>query len=183
MNHTILNNLSNSTTTELANSSINSTLTNSTQSITETGKFIIFEVPFSINPFVDILIISIVAALFTTILNKYLTDQVAIKALRAEMKKKQKNMREMMKTNPQKAQAMQGEIMKQNMDLMKQSFNIKVIAITLLPLLYVFTEIRSAYAQYDVIMDVGLFTFGWLGSYIVLTLIASIIIKKLLKVA
>lgn len=179
-----LSNISSSISSELQNTSLNSsTLQNSTTAVLEQGKFIVFEVPFSVDPLVDILLISIVAALFTTILNKYLTDQVSIKALRAEMKNKQKEMRELMKTNPQKAQAMQSEIMKKNMELFKYSFNIKIILITIVPLLYVFTEIRSAYSQYDVILDVGLFSLGWLGSYIVLTLLASIVIKKILRVS
>lgn len=171
----------NTTLNETINNSLNSTIQNVSQAIDPT--FIIFNTPFSTSPLIDILIISIIAALFTTLLNKYLTDQVAIKALRKEMKEKQKNMREMMKTDPKKAQAMQGDIMKKNMEVFKHSFNIKIMIITILPLLYVFTEIRAGYMHYDTILNLGVISFGWLGSYIVLTIVASIIIKKLLKVA
>lgn len=170
----------NTTMNETMNQTINSTLQNVSQ---VDPTFIIFQTPFSTSPLIDILIISIIAALFTTLLNKYLTDQVAIKALRKEMKEKQKNMREMMKTDPKKAQAMQGDIMKKNMEVFKHSFNIKIMVITLLPLLYIFTEIRAGYMHYDTILNLGFVSFGWLGSYIILTIVASLIIKKALKVA
>lgn len=173
----------NNTTTSVENI-INSTLQNTTQIVQEvTPTFIGLPTPFTTSPFLDILIISIIASLFTTMLNKYLTDQVAIKALRAEMKKKQKVMREKLKTNPQEAQKMQVEIMQKNMELMKHSMNFKVIAITLLPMLYVFTQIRSGYMHYDVITNLGVLSFGWLGTYLILAIISSIALKKILKVA
>lgn len=162
------------------NDSLNTTLQNVTQEI---PTFIGLTTPFSYSPLIDIAIISFIAAVFTTLLNKYLTDQVAIKALREEMKKKQKDMRAMMKTNPQKAQKMQMDIMQKNMELMKHSFNFKVMAITLIPMIYVFTQVRSAYAQYPEILNLGFTTFGWLGTYLILAIVSSIILKKALKVA
>ena len=162
----------------------NQTLTSMTQTLTdEVPRFIIFEVPFTTGPFLDLLVISFFAALFTTLLNKYLTDQVAIKALRVEMKKKQKDLREMMKKNPQKAQAMQADLMKHNMEIFKHSFNFKVIIITLLPLLYIFTQIAAGYSHYEQIMDLGFVTFRWLGTYLILTIACSIALKKILNVA
>lgn len=165
----------------LSNESMNSTVVNAATEVSKT--FLGLQTPFSMNPLIDMIIIALIVGLFTTILNKYLTDQVAIKALRAEMKKKQKDMREMLKKDPKKAQKMQGEIMQKNMELMKQSMNFKVMAITLLPMLFLFTQIRAGYNQYDIILNLGFVSFGWLGSYIILTIIASIILKKVLKVA
>ena len=68
---------------------LNMTIQNSTEISTEivSNTFIGLTTPFTMNPLIDIIIIALIAALFTTILNKYLTDQVAIKALRKEMKK------------------------------------------------------------------------------------------------
>ena len=151
--------------------------------VTEIPTFIGLNVPFTTEPWLDILIVSIIAALFTTLLNKYLTDQVSIKALRKEMKKKQKDMREMLKKDPAKAQKMQMEIMQKNMEVFKHSFNFKVMAITLIPMLFIFTQIRSGYMHYDVILDVGLFSLGWLGTYIIFAIVASIVMKKALDVA
>lgn len=163
--------------------SVNSNTENIASNVSSIPTFIFLEVPFSTGPFLDILIISLIASLFTTLLTKYLTDQTTIKALRAEMKKKQKAMREMLKKNPQKAQAMQNDLMKSNMEIFKHSFSIKMLAITAIPLLYVFTQIRIGYMHYDYIMNLGFITFGWLGTYLILTIICSIILKKLLDVA
>lgn len=174
-------NITNSSVQTLSNESLNQTLINSTTQVSQT--FLSLQTPFTMNPLIDMVVIAIVVGLFTTLLNKYLTDQVAIKALRAEMKKKQKDMREMLKTNPQKAQKMQGEIMQKNMELMKHSFNFKVMAITILPMLFVFTQIRQGYLHFGEILNLGFISFEWLGTYIVLTIIASIVLKKLLKVA
>ena len=172
--------------TNLSNENINQTLAqNISQNVSslEPATFIGLTVPFSYSPLVDLLIVSFIAALFTTLLNKYLTDQVAIKALREEMKKKQKEMKEIMKTNPKAAQTLQMDIMKKNMELFKHSFNFKIMAITLLPMIFIFTQIRSGYNSYEVILDLGFMSFGWLGTYLILTIICSILLKKVLKVA
>ncbi|MFT4244873.1 MAG: hypothetical protein ACMXYB_05460 [Candidatus Woesearchaeota archaeon] len=167
----------------VTSTSINSSIENGTHNMSSVPTFIVFEVPFTTGPLLDIFIISLIAALFTTLLTKYLTDQTTIKALRVSLKKKQKEMREMLKLNPQKAQAMQSELMKKNMEIFKLSFNIKVLLITIAPLLYIFTQIASGYSHYDYIMDLGFITFGWLGSYIIITIICSIALKKILDVA
>ena len=181
-NQSIDESLVNITTTSI-NSSFESVSSNVSANLSSVPTFIIFEVPFTTGPLLDIFVISLVAALFTTILTKYLTDQTTIKALRADMKKKQKEMREMLKKNPQKAQAMQTELMKKNMEIFKHSFNIKVIIITLAPLLYIFTQLASGYGDYEEILNLGFVTFRWLGTYIIFTIICSIALKKILDVA
>ncbi|MCH8519218.1 MAG: hypothetical protein LAT82_00495 [Nanoarchaeota archaeon] len=173
----------NETMSDVTTTSFNSTIETMSSNMSSVPTFIFLEVPFTTGPLLDIFIISLIAALFTTLLNKYLTDQVTIKALRVEMKKKQKEMREMLKKNPQKAQAMQSDLMKKNMEIFKHSFNIKILVITLIPLLYIFTQIRAGYIHYDVILNLGFVSFGWLGSYIILTIICSIALKKILNVA
>ena len=167
----------------MSTTSLNSSIENVSSNVSEISTFIIFEVPFTTGPLLDIFMISLIAALFTTLLTKYLTDQTTIKALRADMKKKQKEMREMLKKNPQKAQAMQSDLMKKNMEIFKQSFNIKVLIITLAPLLYIFTQLASGYGHYEEILNLGFVTFRWLGTYIIFTIICSIALKKILDVA
>ncbi len=140
--------------------------------------------PFTTSPTLDIFLISLVVSLFITLVNKYMTDQVRIKALKADMKKIQKNMRETMKTDPQKAQKMQKEIMKKNFENIKYMLNPKVIIITMLPLLIVFAMIVKIYAPFGQFFNVfGWFTLGWLGTYIIFSIFNSILLKKLLNVA
>ncbi len=143
--------------------------------------------PFTNSAVLDIYLVTLVVALFITLINKYMTDQVAIKALRADMKNLQKKMRETMKTDPKKAQIMQQEIMKKNLENMRHTMNPKIMLITMLPILVVFSFIRTLYGPLGNIMDPGInflwLPWGWLGTYIFFSLINSILIKKILKVA
>ena len=139
--------------------------------------------PFTNSPTMDIFLLALIGALFTTLVNKYLSDQVKIKALRKDMKDLQKKMRNVMQKDPQKAQKLQKEIMKKNMENMKHSMNPKILLTTMLPMLFLFFFIRKYYSQFGEFLNLGFTTFGWLGSYIVFSIILSIALKKLLKVA
>ncbi len=167
---------------ETINQSIN-------ESINQASTFLGYSAPFTSSPIIDIFLITLLVVIFTTLINKYMTDQVRIKALRKEMKEMQKKMREVMKNDPKKAQLMQQDIMKKNMENMKHAMNPKVMLITMVPLLVVFTFIGKIYGPFGVIMDFGLgsWFFGhpweWLGTYIFFSIINSIVIKKLLDVA
>ena len=74
--------------------------------------------PLTATPTFDIYIITLVVSLFMTLTHKYMSDQIAIKALRAEMKVLQKKMRKVMSKDPKKAQMLQKEIMKKNLENM-----------------------------------------------------------------
>lgn len=139
--------------------------------------------PILSNPVLDIALIALVGALFTTLVNKFLSDQVKIKALRADMKKLQKKVREMMKKDPKKAQALQSEIMKKNLENMKHAMNPKVMLITMIPMLFLFFFIKAYYGHLGEFWDLGFTQFGWLGTYFTCSVIASIALKKILDVA
>ncbi len=143
--------------------------------------------PFILNPILDIYIITLFTSLFITIINKYMTDQEKIKKLRLEMKDLQKKMREQMAKDPQKAQGLQQEIMKKSMENMKHAMNPKVMLITLIPILLVFTFVSKVYSPLGSFFDLGLnilwLPWGWLGTYILFSLINAILLKKLLNVA
>jgi uncharacterized membrane protein (DUF106 family) len=140
-------------------------------------------VPVTSSPVIDIAILALVGAFFTTLVNKFLSDQVKIKALRVEMKTLQKKVRDMMKTDPKKAQSLQGDIMKKNMENMKHALNPKVMIITMIPMLFLFFFIRTHYAHMGEFLNLGFTTFGWLGTYFVFSIISSLILKKVLDVA
>ena len=140
-------------------------------------------VPLTFHPAVDIFFLTIITALFTTIIRKYLTDQAHIRALRKDMKELQKKMRDVMKKDPKKAQKLQQEIMKKNLENMKNEMNPKIMLTTMIPLLFVFFLVRKLYEPSGDILFLGFTEFTWLGTYIVFSIINSIVIKKILKVA
>jgi len=142
-------------------------------------------VPLTGSPSIDIFLITLVIALFTTLVNKHFTDQVAIKASRAEMKELQKKMRKEMTKNPEKAKQLQSEIMKKNLENMKHSMNLKVMLITMGPLLFIFTLLPKYYGHFGEFFTPfgGIVEFGWLGTYILFSIINSMALKKVLDVA
>jgi uncharacterized membrane protein (DUF106 family) len=132
----------------------------------------------------DIFCITLLGSLFVTLVNKYLTDQVKIKALRKEQKQLQKKMRKMMETDPKKAQAMQKELFAKNLEAMKQMMRPKILIVQMLPMLLLLLLVKAVYSQFGEFFNVfGLTTFGWLGTYITFSLINSLVLKKVLDVA
>lgn len=142
-----------------------------------------YSLPISSSPVIDIFVLALIGALFTTLVNKYMNDQVKIKALRAEMKGLQKKVREVMKKDPKKAQVLQQEIMKKNLENMKHVMNPKIMIITMIPMLFLFFIIRTYYSQFGVILNLGFTEFAWLGTYITFSILNSIVLKKVLDVA
>ncbi len=141
-------------------------------------------IPFTTSPTMDIFLMALLAALFLTLVNKYLTDQIRIKALRIEMKELQKNMKKHISKDPQKAKKIQAEIMKKNFENMKHSMNPKIMLITMLPMLILFGFIRKYYSQFgEFFTPFGLVSWSWLGTYIIFSIICSITLKKILDVA
>ena len=158
-------------------------MVNATQVGNSSVGFLSSHIPFTGSPIVDIFIITLVITLFTTLINKYMTDQVKIKALREEMKQLNKKMRETMKKDPQKAQEMQKEIMKRNMENLKENFKPKILLITFLPLLIVFFYIKELYGPLGEFLPLGITEFGWLGTYMLFSVVNSLVLKKLLDVS
>ena len=142
------------------------------------------EVPITGYLTFDIFLITLVASLFITIVNKYLSDQVAIKALKKEMKVNQKKMRKLMTKDPQKAQKMQKEHMGKSMQMMKHTMNPKIMLITMGPMMIMFFYVRTIYGPCGEFFNFfGMTTFTWFGTYLTFSIINSIIMKKLLDVA
>ncbi|MFW6233033.1 MAG: EMC3/TMCO1 family protein [Nanoarchaeota archaeon] len=156
---------------------INETLGNSTVLLQNST------VPITGSLILDLFIISLIMAFFIALINKYLTDQVRIRALKQEVKDMRKKMTETMKKDPKKAQEIQRELMKKSMEQMKHSMNPKIMLITLIPALLIFTVIRKYYGPYGEFWDLGFTTFGWLGTYIIFSIVNSIIVRKIMKVA
>ena len=163
---------------ETINESVNETVTQIPEILG-----VVVNVPLTFHPVADIFFLTVITALFTTIIRKYLTDQAHIRALRKDMKDLQKKMRDTMKKDPNKAQKLQQEIMKKNMENMKNEMNPKIMLTTMIPLLFVFFLARKLYEPSGDILFLGFTEFTWLGTYIIFSIINSIIIKKILNVA
>lgn len=162
------------------------------ETINETLNKIIPEIPelfdstFSVtfSPVFDIYLITLVTSLFITIVNKYMSDQTKIRALKAEMKIMRKEHRSLMVKDPKKAQKIQQEMMKKNMENMKHTMNPKIMLITMLPMIFLIGILREYYGSSGEFFNfLGFTTFGWLGTYIVFSIINSLILKKVLDVA
>ncbi len=154
------------------------------QSVSQTILVLGQNIPFTGSYTLDIYVITLVASLFITLVNKYLSDQVAIKALKQEMKESQKKMRKIMAKDPKKAQVLQQEHMKKSFEMMKHTMNPKIMLVTMIPMMAMFFYVRALYGPFGEFFNfLGLTTFGWFGTYLIFSIINSIILKKILDVA
>ena len=123
----------------------------------------------------SLIFISFLLTLLITIAYKYLTDQKFLKKAKAELKELQKEIKEL-KHNPTRMMEKQKELMQKNMKLMGHS--LKPSLFTLLPLIIIFSWLRSTYAP----MGKILFGLSWIWVYIIFSIIFSLILRKILKV-
>lgn len=166
------------------NETLNSTLELTNQTLTNVSQVMGINLPVSGSPLMDIILITLITSLFITLVNKKFSDQVKIKALRAEMKELQKKMRKQMAKDPKKAQALQKKIMEKNMENFKHAFNMKVMMITMIPMMFVFLFLGRYYSVFgEFFTPVSFISWGWLGSYLLFSIVWSIVLKKVLDVA
>lgn len=133
----------------------------------------------------NVIIISLIITFFITLSYKFLTDQNAMKELKTKMKEFQKQMKEN-KEDMQKVQELQKQAMSNQMQYMKHSW--KVMLYTFLPLILIFSWMRSTFnSGADIInwsLKIPLFGtgLGWLGTYIITSIIFSMILRKFMKI-
>ncbi len=89
------------------------------------------------NPFISILIISVILGLITTFVYKYASNQKKIKELKDQTKHLQKKIKEVAKTNPEKMMELNSKMMKLNGPLMKETM--KPTLWTIIPSLLILT--------------------------------------------
>lgn len=167
----------NQTLNHTINETINQTIVNAPLLLGHT-------LPITNSLVLDIYLITLLTSLFVTLVNKYLGDQENIKRLRKEMKELQKEIRKHAIKDPKKAQILQKEIMKKNMENMKHAFNPKIMLTTMVPMMAMFVYVRASYGPFGQFFNfLGFTTFGWLGTYMVFSIINSILLKKILDVA
>ena len=131
----------------------------------------------NIHPLWGLLLLTLILGVIVTLAYKYFTDQEALKSLKEETKAIQKEMKEA-KDNPTRLLELQKKSLEKSMESFKHS--IKPMLITLLPMLAIVGYLNVYYTKLG---NPKLFLiFGWLGTYIIFSLIFNIILRKLLKV-
>ena len=137
-------------------------------------------------PLGSIFLISVILSLLVTLAYKYMTDQTLMKELKQQLKKSQQRIKEA-KGDPEKMMAIQKESMHTNMKYMTQSM--KPMIVTMIPFLIIFAWLRSIFAGLVIIplgFHVPLSSFetglGWVGTYIIFSMIFTTLFRKLLKV-
>jgi len=138
-------------------------------------------------PVVELLVIAIVLSVAMTLAYKYLTDQAVMRELKAEISRLKKKMKEH-RRDPEKMREVQKEMMPLNMKYFKLSM--KPTLITLLPFLLIFMGLRAVY-EGAIVIDWSSWgpsipligqDLGWLGTYIIFSLVLTTVVRKALKV-
>ena len=135
----------------------------------------IFGWAFAIHPAFGIFIVTFVITLIVTLVYKFFTDQHVMKAIKAEVKKLQKDVRKH-KDNPEKAMKLQKELMSKNMKVFKM--NIKPMLITMLPVLIIFGWLKGVPGLEGKV----LWFLNWFWTYLIFTLVLSFLMRRILKV-
>src|SRR3989344_8240865 len=135
---------------------------------------LIFGWAVNMNPLFGMIFISFILTLLVTLIYKYTTDQKSMKELKDDIKNLQKKMKEH-KEDAGKMMEVQKEAMEKNIKYMKHTFVPMIL--TFLPIIIIFGWIKEKYTPKGDIF----FMFGWLGTYIIFSLIFSMILRKILK--
>ncbi|MDD9953952.1 MAG: EMC3/TMCO1 family protein [Candidatus Woesearchaeota archaeon] len=105
-----------------------------------------------VPPILALLFLSLVLGLFSTLLQKYMTNQRKMKNLKDETKKMQKQMKEYQKKKQEeKMMKVQAKMMPLQMDLMKESF--KPLIVTMIPFLVIFFWLSNHFAFYPILPE------------------------------
>ena len=125
------------------------------------------------SPIISIVVIALVVTLFSTLITKWLTNQEHMRSLKARQKELQADLKKH-KDNPGKMQELQMEMMQIAGTMMKSSF--KPLLITFLPLILLLYWLKATFTPL-----VGFS--GWFWWYLGASLVSSMILRKVLKVA
>ena len=138
-----------------------------------------------VGPATTVIFVSFLLTALVTWVYKLVTNQTLMKQMKEELKMYQDQMKEH-KANPEKMMELQKKAMERNLQYMKHSF--KPTFFTLIPLLIIFGWLRTTFTPYGDLFHWGfwipLFGTGmsWLGTYILCSIIFSMVIRKLFKI-
>lgn len=122
-----------------------------------------------INPRISIILVSILASLFISVVQYFVMDKDKMRDLKAKQKALNAEMK-LHKENPQKMMELQKELLGHSMESMKHSF--KPMLITTIPLLLFFAFIRPIYAT-------SIIAGSWFWYYFVTAIASSLVFRKM----
>ena len=133
----------------------------------------------AISPLIGIIFISFVLSMLSTLAWKYLTDQTLLKSLREKTTSLREEFKKH-KDDPKKLTELNAKMTKENFEVMKLQYkqSIKPMIVTLIPFALAFVWIRKTYEPFGTVF-LGM---GGIWSYIILSVIFSMILRKLMKV-
>ena len=125
------------------------------------------------SPKISIAVFSLIVTFISTLAQKYFTDQEHLKAL----KKRQKEIQAEIKKakEPSLMQELNAEMLELTGLMFKSSM--KPLFVTIIPFLILFAWLRGIYGDPDVLGG------SWIWYYLGYSIVASIILRKILKVA
>ncbi|MDD5177733.1 MAG: EMC3/TMCO1 family protein [Candidatus Nanoarchaeia archaeon] len=129
------------------------------------------------DPLGGLIVICLVLTFIVTLIYKFTTNQTLMKELKVKTKEYQLEMKKF-KNDPQKLMEIQKQAMDVNMKYMMQSF--KPMLFTLIPVIILFGWLTSVY-ETTPIRFIGITS--WLWIYIIFSMIFSIILKKVMRLA
>ncbi|MBI4095451.1 MAG: DUF106 domain-containing protein [DPANN group archaeon] len=135
---------------------------------------------FGIPPVLLILLVAVALSFTSMLVTKYFTDQAMMRQVRDDVKKYQEQIKAS-KDNPQKALELQNKIMALNSKLLPQSF--RPMIITIIPFLIIFNLLYKVFNN-SIVIPLSFWPghLGFVGTYIIFSLVFTTIFKKLLKV-
>jgi uncharacterized membrane protein (DUF106 family) len=129
-----------------------------------------------ISPLTGVVVVAFVMTLLVTLIYKFMTDQEAMKNLKQEMKDLRKEIK-LAAQDPVKMAELNKISMEKSMQQMKQS--LKPTLITMLPLIFVLGWLKTTYEP----LTLNLFGItSSLWAYIALSVVFSIVLRKMMKV-
>lgn len=140
---------------------------------------------FKFGDVIGVIIISFILTSLVTLVYRLFTDQEVLKNMKEQLKDYQKQMREL-RSEPEKMMEVQKKSMELNMQYMKHTM--KPTLFTFVPIIVIFSWLRSLFLnKSDIItwgtkiplLGTGL---GWLGVYIISSIIISILLRKIFKI-
>jgi len=122
------------------------------------------------NPKISLAVFSMVVTFVSTLVQKKFTDQEHLKSLKKRQKEIQKEIKK--SKDPSVMQELNAEMLQLTGVMFKSSM--KPMFVTIIPFLILFSWLRSVYTP---ILS------GWIWYYLGYSVLASIVLRKILKVA
>lgn len=126
----------------------------------------------------SVIILSFIITLLITLIYKYTTNQLFMKEIKDKQKQYQKEAKEL-KHDPKLMMEKQKEAMKLTGQYFKHSM--KPMIYTFIPIILIFGWMKTNFGA-EKILNLGFINLGWLGTYIVFSIVFSSLIRKILKV-